>query len=400
MSDLVVEKITQAVGILQETGIDLWLTFVRETSAMADPVLPLIYGTPTLTWQSALMVARTGERIAIVGQYDAEAVRQAGAYDTVIPYDESIRPHLLQVLARLDPTRIAINFSQNSEYADGLGYGLYQVLAGYLQGTPYGERLVSSEAIVGALRGRKTPGELARIRQAVAATDEIYRRTFAWVRPGVTEQEIAAYMLAQMEAFGAETAWDRSDCPAVNAGPDSSVGHSGPTDRPLEPGQILHVDFGVRLGGFCSDIQRVAYVLAPGETAAPAAVQHAFAVEVAAIDAAAAVLRPGVRGVDVDAAARAVVTSAGFENYVYGTGHNLGRNAHDGGVTLGPAWERYGQTPFLPVEVGQVYTLEPGLPVEGYGYMGIEEDIVVMPEGVRFLGERQSELILIGEQKP
>ena len=398
MSELVIEKIIQAVAILQETGVDVWLTFVRETSAAGDPVLPLIYGPASLTWQSALFVARTGERIAIIGHYDAETARQTGAYDTVIPYHESIRPHLLDVLARLDPKQIAVNYSVNDEHADGLSHGLYQVLQGYLQGTPYAGRLISAEAIIGALRGRKTPGELARIGAAVAATDDIYRRTFAWVRPGLTEQEVGSFMHQLLVETGADTAWSREGCPIVNAGPDSAVGHSGPTDRVLLPGQILHLDFGVKLDGYCSDIQRLGYLLAPGETAAPPAVQHAFATEVAAIDAAVAALRPGARGIDVDAAARAVVTGAGYESYLYATGHHLGRNAHDGGGVLGPAWERYGESPFRSVEVGHVYTLEPGLMAAGYGYMGIEEDVVVTPDGVEFLGERQTDLILIPER--
>ncbi len=73
----------------------------------------------------------------------------------------------------------------------------------------------------------------------------------------------------------------------------------------------------------------------------------------------------------------------------------MGRVAHDGGALLGPAWERYGETPFMKVEAGHVYTLEPGLAVEGYGYIGLEEDVLVTEEGVEYLGKPQEELILI-----
>ena len=170
MPSLVQEKVDQAISILGEKGIDLWLTFVRETSAHADPVLPLIYGDEDLTWQSALILSRSGERIAIIGHLEAEAVRRGGAYSTVIPYHESLRPDLLQTLARLNPKQIALNYSADDVLADGLSHGLYQVLLGYLEGSPFGGRVVSAGDVIGALRGRKTPGEVARIKAAIDTT--------------------------------------------------------------------------------------------------------------------------------------------------------------------------------------------------------------------------------------
>ena len=100
MPTLVQEKVNQAIEILKEKQIDLWLTFVRETSAFADPVLPLIYGAD-LTWQSALILTRNGDKIAIVGRFEAETARRTRAFDDVILYDEAFKPVLIQVLDRL-----------------------------------------------------------------------------------------------------------------------------------------------------------------------------------------------------------------------------------------------------------------------------------------------------------
>ena len=145
---LVGAKDDQAPAILAEHGVDLWLTFVRETLLTRDPSLDLVAGT-YCAWQSAFVVSRSGERVAIVGRHDASSVEQLAAYTQVLPYDESIRPGLRATIERLAPETIALNYSQSDPAADGLTHGLWLVFRDALEGTPYADRVISSAPVNG-----------------------------------------------------------------------------------------------------------------------------------------------------------------------------------------------------------------------------------------------------------
>jgi Xaa-Pro aminopeptidase len=93
---------------------------------------------------------------------------------------------------------------------------------------------------------------------------------------------------------------------------------------------------------------------------------------------------------------RKYITDKGFPEFPHATGHQVGRSAHDGAATLAPEWERYGEIPFMKIEEGQVYTIEPRIPVEGHGVATSEEIIVVTKDGGKFLSHPQTELFYIG----
>jgi len=111
---------------------------------------------------------------------------------------------------------------------------------------------------------------------------------------------------------------------------------------------------------------------------------------------AAASLKPGKTGAQIDDVARGVVTSAGYDEYPHGTGHQIGRVAHDGGAGLLPRWERYGDTPNFPIEAGQCFTIEPRLTVAGHGIATCEDIVAVTEGGARFLSRSQDRLWLVG----
>lgn len=387
------EKIKQTVKILNEKDIDLWLIFAQESSIMQDPTIEIVVG-KNCTWQSAFLINRNGETTAIVGSLEAENF-EGEQFNKVIGYLKSIREPLLEYLNNNKPNKIAINYSQDSVLADGLPHGLYLNLLEHLKGTGYEKKLVSSEEIVSALKGRKSGTELSIMQEAVDKTLTIFDKVTDFIKPGLTELEIAGYIKSIVKEKGYGLAWDEDHCPAVFTGPDASGAHSGPTDKKVEKGHMVNIDFGIEYNGYCSDLQRTWYVLKDGETSAPEPVQQGFNVIRDAIQMVADKLKPGVLGCEMDDIARSYVIEQGYEEYPHGLGHQVGRKVHDGGGGLLPRWERYGNTPFMRVEENQVYTIEPRVPVKGYGVSTLEEEVVVRKEGAEFISKPQKKLMLI-----
>jgi len=388
------EKLEQALGLLEEREIDCWLTFARETSETPDPVLKLLLG-QDVTWQSAFLLTRGGRRIAIVGGPDGLLVRATGLYDTVLTYDEGIAPALRATLRELDPGQLAINYSLGDVAADGLTHGMYLQLQDALKRTPYRQRLISAAPIVGPLRSRKTATELARMRQAIAITVELFEQVSGFLRPGRTEREVADLLHSELRRRGLEPSWQWDDCPIVNAGGDAEAGHSGPTDREMRAGDLVHLDFGVAYQEYRSDLQRMWYLRSDAEPEPPEQVRHAFCACVEAIEAGRRALRAGVSGWQVDAVARESLVAAGYPEYKHALGHSVGLACHDGGPLIGPRWPRYGETPERPIEPGSVYTLELGT-ATGRGYIGLEDEVLVSTAGAEFLSPVQRELLYIG----
>ncbi len=392
---LIQEKVRQAVGLLAEFDIDSWITFTRESAINGDPVLPFLV-TADVTWHSAFIIGRDGRTQAIVGLYDQKTVEETGAYDRVVSYVTGIKKPFLEYMKAIDPRQIAINYSEGSEICDGLTHGMYLTLHRLLAEIGMAERLVSAERLISALRERKSAIEIGFLKEAVRTTEEIISRARDFIAPGRTEKEIAAFMVSEVKRRGLELAWAESTCPAVFTGPDTAGAHYSPTDRKVEPGQVLNMDFGVKVNHYCSDLQRTFYVLGPGEKEAPDDVARGFAAIVQAIESSRQAMKPGAQGVDIDAISRKIITVAGYDEFPHALGHQVGRFAHDGTALLGPNWEKYARKPFHLLEEGMVFTLEPRLTVPGRGVVTVEEMVVVTRSGAEWLSVPQKEILLVG----
>ncbi len=392
---LIQEKVAQAIDILNEFSIDCWITFVRESALNGDPVLDYLVDAD-LTWHSALIINRSGETFAILGEYDRRTVEELGAYREVIGYVKGVKEPFQRVMKQLNPARIAVNYSQESEICDGITHGMYLTLVDLLSDLGFADRIVPADRVVSALRQRKTKTELDSMKRAIVATEEIFAAVSGFIAPGKTELEIAAFMKAEVERRKLDYAWEPKVCPAVFAGPDTAAAHYAPTNREVARGQILNMDFGVKINGYCSDLQRTFYILDQDETTAPPDVQRGFETIVNSVEASKQAMRPGVKGIDIDAIARNIVIAGGYDEFPHALGHQVGRFAHDGTALLGPAWEKYARKPFYPLEEGMVFTIEPRLTVPDRGIATIEEMVVVTKSGAEYLSTPQITLLLIG----
>ena len=400
--DLVDEKLDQAVGLLTDTDTDLWLTVARETTEIDEPCLPFLLGFDVV-WPTFVLVTKEGDRHVVIGRHDAPNAEGLGGYE-VHPYDESFEPTLRSLITAIDPAEVAVNYARDDVVADGLTHGMYLQLVDTLSGTGHADNLVSAREVVGRLRSEKSSTEYDRVAQAAELTLELFDELAATWMPAWTEADIVEFLHSRMRDQGLDSAWSWDYCPTVHAGGDAPVGHTSPGDRTVPPGEVLHVDFGVKFRGYAADIQRLFYrprtvngstgAAETGTDAAdspPAELQAAYDDVRAAIDAAFAAVEPGVRGFEVDVAARETITDRGWPAYEHAVGHNVGRNAHDGGTLLGPRWDRYGESPNGIVREGEIYTLELGVDTE-WGYLGQEEMIEVTSDGATYFVEPQTAL--------
>ncbi|GHO55284.1 M24 family metallopeptidase [Ktedonobacter robiniae] len=387
------EKINQAIQILDELQLDCWLTFVRETGEQPDPALKLIFD-QELTWHCAFILTRTGEKIAIVARYDDDLVKQGKLYDTVITYTDSFASVLVETLTRLNPSSIALNYSIDDVAADGLTHGMYLQLVEALKATPFPERFTSSSPLISRLRSRKTSQELVRMRQAIEETYGLFDLITRSLKAGVTEREISDLVHTEMASRSLGSAWSYDSCPGVKFGPNTLFGHGAPGGIEIEPGFVASVDLGVSYADYCSDLQRMWYLRKPGEQNVPEVVSQAFAAVKGAIEAGKAILKPGVQGWQVDAAAREYLVQAGYPEYQHALGHGVGRYAHDGGPILGPPWARYGETPYYTIEEGLIFTLELGVMTE-CGYVSQEDEVIVTAQGCEWFSQPQDAIYVV-----
>lgn len=243
----------------------------------------------------------------------------------------------------------------------------------------------STERAVEQHRLIKDAAEVSALRDAARRLTAVAEKTFAAVKPGVTERDVAGTLEAALRAAGYERpAFDT----IVASGPNSALPHYRAGDRVLAAGDLLVLDFGGVLDGYCSDLTRTVAIGPPSPEA-----RRIHAAVLAAQQAAVAAVRPGVVTTLVDAAARDLLTQHGLgDAFGHGTGHGLGLDIHEE-----PRITRQrADVPSLSLEPGMVFTIEPGAYLPGFGGVRIEDDVLVTEDGCEVLTAVPRELLVLG----
>ncbi len=388
---LVNEKHVQLSRLLPTLDADAWLILTREDS---DAATYLVAGTG-MVGEAAFLFTRDGRKIAIVADYDVAPIEIPGVFEVVSYGAGGFLTPLRETLERVAPASLAMNFSESDPLADGLSVGMLQRLKRAWPVEELDGRLRSAKPLLDRLRGEKSPEEVRRIREAVRITERVLDEVGAFLRPGRTEVETAAFVKERHRHYGVTHSFgDGANVMVGRVG----MGHRPASDAELEPGDTVVVDMGVFVEGYSSDIMRTWYARRDWETAPPPEVQHRWTVGDEAMRKVFAAMRPGVAGWELDAIAREHQAANGIEPYTHALGHQLGRAVHDGGTTLAPLNDRYGERGAAGIRAGEVYTVEPV--VHGRTHVdgppvGHEQDVLVTEDGAELLSTPPDEMPLV-----
>ncbi len=244
---------------------------------------------------------------------------------------------------------------------------------------PGARQALASQALRG-LRARKTPAEVAALREAGAAIDRVHEQMPRWLRAGRTEHEVAADIAAAIIAEGHA----RVDFTIVGSGPNGASPHHEASDRVLAEGDAVVVDIGGMMpSGYCSDCTRTYVIGTP-----PPGFTRYYQVLKDAQEAACAAVRPGVAAQAVDAAAREPIAAAGYgEYFVHRTGHGIGLEVHEHPYIVAGNAE--------PLEPGNAFSIEPGIYPGPHGAR-IEDIVVCTDQGYERLNNATRELVVVG----
>ena len=353
------DHIAKITAQLPEHGLDAMLV----TSAPGERYAVGFEG------EGWVLVSRDGAHYSTDGRYIEAARQQVTGAEIVLT--ERGQSHL--ALAREEIRRRGlkrVGFESGRVSADELGR--------WKDSLPC--ELVAAQGLLDGLRAAKDEEELARMRQAQRITDEAVREILNFIRPGLTEQEVAARLVYELlRRGGRRVSFD----PIVAAGANGSMPHAVPGETVIQPGMFVTMDFGCVYEGYCSDMTRTVAVGQPTDE-----MERVYHTVLEAQRAGIAAARAGVTGSEVDRAARQVIQQAGYGSFFsHSFGHSLGLEIHES-----PNASPSEQTVF---PAGAVISAEPGIYLPGHFGVRIEDVLVLREGGCEDITQSPKKLIVL-----
>jgi len=400
--DIRTERInTLLPNAMRDNAMDAWMILCRENNN--DPMAEHV-GCENAGGTAAFMFFLEDDKltsIAISPSGEATSLAEKEMMDEVIAVGRgtSLWGAVETQFERFSPETIAINTGR-SPIADGLSHTQYASMVAQLPAS-WTARMTSAEPMIRSWLSVKLPQEIEIMSLAAEITAQWEIEAYEAAIGGVTtDREIADFLEAKMEEMGVGDGWAAEQNPAVNSGKDR--GHSHPTNRTIQPGDFIQTDFGIRVfDRWVTDIQRFAYVLAPGETEAPAEAVAKWEAARSGSRAAFEAMKPGATGNEVDRAQRLVLEENGSIPVMWGTGHPVGYWAHDSGPGLsgGRLGRELGVTPTQVLKPGMTFAFDGFhswiLTDSTTKTLSVEEMAVITEDGARWLTPPQEDLILI-----
>lgn len=309
----------------------------------------------------------TGDRTFVItdSRYETELTAEPHEFETIITrrYFEA---------AAQKVTREAITVLG---FEDTLPYHDYDLIDELMAAD-----IVPMNGLIERMREIKQPEELAALEQACQLTVQGFQQLLPAIKPGVTERALANRLDAIMKALGTtKPSFDT----IVASGERAALPHGAATERQVQPGELITIDFGYEYHGYTSDLTRTVALGDPGEK-----LKQVYQVVQRAQRAIIQAIRPGVTGQRLDEIGRDLITQAGYGEYFnHGTGHGIGLDIHEG-----PALSTRSQD---QLAANQVVTVEPGIYLPNVGGIRIEDDVLVTPEGHQVLTNSSTDLIIL-----
>ena len=301
-------------------------------------------------------------------RYVEQAEQEAEGF-TIIKHADKILDSLKETISGLDCNKIGFE-------KDFITYANYETMKNALSGYS----MVPTENLVEKLRSVKDADEILLIKKAVTIADTAFEHMCSVIQPGLTEKEVAVELEYFMRKNGSQK---NSFPPIVASGPRASLPHAQPTNRKIQSGDMVKMDYGATYEGYCSDLTRTVFVseITKKQRMIYQTVLDAQLLAIAAV-------APGKSGVEVDGIARKYIADTGFGDYFgHGLGHGVGLFIHES--------PRLSQTSTDTLAEGNIVTVEPGIYIPEWGGVRIEDMLVVTQDGHENLTKASKEIYII-----